>query len=202
MPNVNPNQRIYDVLKDIERGVYRLPNIQRGFEWEKDRICKLLDSVLHEYPIGAIMIWLPPEALQHDIQTRPFIKDFDPNQDYLSTPAHPSHQESYLVLDGQQRLQSLYLAFFGTYDGRRVYFQIDYTPSPAADDDGPFDLRHPSEANNNPALVHPAELIALDYRTKSAFAENRAATLCADISDPALQAEQLSTRREIGRAHV
>jgi hypothetical protein len=42
MPNLNPNQRIYDVFKDIERGVYRLPNIQRGFEWEEDRICKLL----------------------------------------------------------------------------------------------------------------------------------------------------------------
>jgi uncharacterized protein with ParB-like and HNH nuclease domain len=164
MPNLNPNQRIYDVLKDIERGVYRLPNIQRGFEWEEDRICKLLDSVLHEYPIGAIMVWLPPETLQKDIQTRPFVKDFDATQDYLSQPAHPSHQESYLVLDGQQRLQSLYLAFFGTYNNRRVYFQIDYAPSPEADDDGPFDLLTPTEANGRPELIHPAQLIQLDYR--------------------------------------
>src|SRR5579864_1412694 len=98
-----------------------------------------LDSVLHQYPIGAIMVWLPPESLLKDIQTRPLIKDFDTSQDYRSQAAHPSHQESYLVLDGQQRLQSLYLAFFGTYNSRRIYFQIDYAPSAETDDDGPFE---------------------------------------------------------------
>jgi len=195
MPNLNPNQRIYDVLKDIERGVYWLPNIQRGFEWDEDRICKLLDSVLHEYPIGAIMVWLPPETLHRDIQTRPFVKDFDATQDYLSQAAHPSNQESYLVLDGQQRLQSLYLAFFGTYNSRRVYFQIDYAPSPEADDDGPFELLSPTEANAKPELIHPAQLIQLDYRTKSDFAEQRAAALCANIAVGTFRAEQQANKR-------
>jgi Protein of unknown function DUF262 len=195
MPNLNPNQRIYDVLKDIERGVYRLPNIQRGFEWDEDRICKLLDSVLHEYPIGAIMVWLPPETIHKDIQTRPFVKDFDTTQDYLSQAAHPSHQESYLVLDGQQRLQSLYLAFFGTYNNRRIYFQIDHASSPEADGDGPFELLTVAEANTRLGLVHPAQLIQLDYRTKSEFAEQSAATLCADIDDPTLRVEKQATKR-------
>ena len=195
MPNLNPNQRIYDVLKDIDRGLYQLPNIQRGFEWEEDRICKLLDSVLHEYPIGAIMVWLPPENLQQDIQTRPFVRDFDTSQDYLSQAAHPGHQDSYMVLDGQQRLQSLYIAFFGTYNDRRVYFQIDYVPSAEADDDGPFELLTPAEAQIRPELIHPAQLIQLDYRTKSTFAEQLATALCADIADDTLRSEQEATKR-------
>jgi hypothetical protein len=195
MPRLNPNQRIYDVLTEIDRGAYRLPNIQRGFEWEGDRICKLLDSVLHEYPIGAIMVWLPTDAVQGDIQTRSFVKDFDTSQDYLSQPAHPNQQESYLVLDGQQRLQSLYIAFYGTYDGRSVYFHIDYTPSSDAEDDGPFELLGPKDASAKPELIHPAQLIKLDYRTKFDFAEERAAALCANLDDAVLKAQHHAAKR-------
>jgi len=197
MPNLNPNQRIYDVLQDIERGIYRLPNIQRGFEWQEDRICKLLDSVLHEYPIGAIMVWLPPEDIQKDIQTRSFVKDFDSAQDYLSSAVHPSQSESYLVLDGQQRLQSLYLAFFGTYDGRRAYFQIDYAPEPATDDDGPFEILTPVEANSRPELIQISEIVKLDYHTKSAFAEQRAAAVCTGVTDPQVRADKQALKRSI-----
>jgi hypothetical protein len=40
-----------------------------------------------------------------------------------------------MVLDGQQRLQSLYLAIFGTYDGRRLYFNVTSGPNAAKADD-------------------------------------------------------------------
>ena len=59
MAKLNPNQRIYDVMGEIQRGTYRIPNIQRGFEWNKPRVLKLLDSIMHGYPIGAIMVWKP-----------------------------------------------------------------------------------------------------------------------------------------------
>jgi hypothetical protein len=133
--------------------------------------------------------------IHKDIQTRPFVKDFDTTQDYLSQAAHPGHQESYLVLDGQQRLQSLYLAFFGTYNNRRVFFQLDYVPSAETDDDGPFELLTVTEANARPELVHPAELIRLDYRTKSDFAEHRANALCADVDDATVRAEKQAVKR-------
>ena len=55
MAKLNPNQRIYDVILDIHQGEYRIPNIQRGYEWDKPRIAKLLDSIMNGYPIGAIM---------------------------------------------------------------------------------------------------------------------------------------------------
>src|SRR5262249_26094760 len=135
MANLNPNQRIHDVLLDIERGLYRIPNIQRGYEWDKPRVAKLLDSIMNGYPIGAIMVWKPTPDVQRDISDRSFVKDFRSDQDYLSDAAHASDAEAYLVLDGQQRMQSLYLSFFGSYDGARVYMALDHLPSPEADDD-------------------------------------------------------------------
>ena len=129
MSNLNPNQRIYDVLLEIEHGKYRIPDIQRGYEWDKDRAANLLDSILNGYPFGAIMVWQPRDDIRDDIQSRDFVKEFDSRADYLSQKAHPATKDAYLVLDGQQRLQSLYIAFFGCYDSARLYFQIDHIPS-------------------------------------------------------------------------
>ncbi|MBU6435573.1 MAG: DUF262 domain-containing protein, partial [Nitrospirae bacterium] len=54
--NLNPNARIHDVADDIGRGLYRIPSIQRGYEWGQQRALKLLDSIMNGYPIGAIMV--------------------------------------------------------------------------------------------------------------------------------------------------
>jgi hypothetical protein len=184
MTNLNPNQRIIDVLLDIHRGYYRIPNIQRGYEWDKTRISKLLDSIMNGYPIGAIMVWKPTPEIQRDISDRDFVRDFYSDQDYLSDAAHPSDSEAYLVLDGQQRLQSLYLSFFGSYDGERVYMAIDHLPSPEADDDD-YDFRFltPKEAEKRPNMVHLAEIVKLDSDTKYDFAERLAVRLAATVSD-------------------
>src|SRR5262245_34826186 len=109
--DLNPNQRIFDVLKAVERGTYRVPSIQRGFEWGPERVSKLLDSVMSGYPIGAIMVWQPTNEIRGDIPTRRFVDKYESSRDYLSEPPHPADDEAYLVLDGQQRLQSLYLSF-------------------------------------------------------------------------------------------
>ncbi len=112
MFDLNPNQRIYDVAQAIHQGRYRIPNIQRGYEWGTGRVAKLLDSIMSGYPIGAIMVWRPTDEIRRDIQTRRFVADFESAHDYLSEPPHEADAgpEAYLVLDGQQRLQSLYLS--------------------------------------------------------------------------------------------
>ena len=194
--NLNPNQRIYDVLQSIHQGQYRIPNIQRGYEWNQERVTKLLDSIMSGYPIGAIMVWRPTEEIRADILTRPFIKDFESTRDYVSDESHPSDQEAHLVLDGQQRLQSLYLSFFGSYDKKRVYIQIDYVPTEAGDDtDYRFEFLIPEEARARPAMVHVAEVIQLDSDTKFDFAEKRAHQLCAHVMDATIQAAELTKRR-------
>ena len=197
MANLNPNQRIYDVMGEIHRGSYRIPNIQRGYEWGKARIAKLLDSIMNGYPIGAIMVWKPTPEVQADISDRSFIADFRSDQDYLSDSAHPSDAEAYLVLDGQQRLQSLYLSFYGSYDGARVYMAIDHLPSPQADDDDyEFEFLTRDEARQMPQMIPLAEIVKLDADTKSEFAENLAQKLAAGVSDPADRQRVESDKRK------
>jgi hypothetical protein len=201
MASLNPNQRIFDVMNEIHRGAYRIPNIQRGFEWNKPRIAKLLDSIMNGYPIGAIMVWKPTPEIQADISDRRFIADFRSDQDYLTDAAHASDAEAYLVLDGQQRLQSLYLSFFGSYDGTRVYMAIDHLPASQADDDDyEFPFLTPDEARQKPQMLALAEIVKLDADTKSEFTENLAQRLAKDIADPAeRQRVEADKRKRIAR---
>lgn len=183
MAKLNPNQRIYDVMGEIKRGTYRIPNIQRGFEWNKPRVLKLLDSIMHGYPIGAIMVWNPTPEIQADISDREFVPDFRSDQDYVTDAPHASDKEAYLVLDGQQRLQSLYLSFFGSYDGERVYLAIDYEPT-ADDGDYGFAFLTPDQAKAKPNMLPLVTIVELEAETKSKFAKNLAQKLTAGITDP------------------
>ncbi len=195
MAKLNPNQRIFDVMGEIRRGTYRIPNIQRGFEWNKPRVAKLLDSIMHGYPIGAIMVWKPTPEVQADISDREFVPDFHSDQDYLTDAPHASDKEAYLVLDGQQRLQSLYLSFFGSYDGARVYLAIDYEPN-AEDDDYGFTFLTLEEARLQPNMLPLVQIVELDADTKSEFSENLAQRLAAGIPDPVERQRNESDKRK------
>ena len=130
------------------------------------------------------MVWKPTPEVQSEISDRSFIDDFRSDQDYLSDAAHPSDAEAYLVLDGQQRMQSLYLSFFGSYDGARVYMAIDHLPSPEADDDDyDFQFLTPEEAKQRPQMVPLAQIVKLEVDTKSDFAEELAARLVATLDN-------------------
>jgi hypothetical protein len=84
-----------------------------------------MDSLMSDYPIGSLLVWKPPTKL--GIRTRDFSKDY--KSGYRPTSeASPLKESPFLVLDGQQRLQSLYLAFFGSYDGKFLYLKIDSDP--------------------------------------------------------------------------
>lgn len=165
MGKIKQTQRVYDLVKDIEDGRYRLPSIQRSFVWEQDRICKLMDSIMNDYPIGSLLVWKPPEDLI--VRSRKFIDILEPGKSFVSetqpTPA-------YLVLDGQQRLQSLYICFFGTYDHKYLYFRTDSDP-----DNEENDLRYhfkfmtPEQASQNIHWMRPTEIISIKFEDISDF---------------------------------
>jgi hypothetical protein len=119
---MKPTQTILEAVKDIHEGRYRLPSIQRSFVWEVEQVYKLLDSLMRDYPIGAFLLWRPGTDLQ--VRNRRFVQEYIPGKRQVSSD-EVMEQGTYLVLDGQQRLQSLYLAFLGTYDDRRLYFKLD-----------------------------------------------------------------------------
>ncbi len=101
-------------------GGFWLPNIQRPFVWKEEQIERVYDSILREYPIGSMLIW----KTQSEIKHRKFIdfwKDSLRISDfYVSENGHAKM----LVLDGQQRIQSLFIGLCGGYNGKELYFNI------------------------------------------------------------------------------
>ena len=110
---------IVNLLEQIKNDEIVLPAIQRNFVWSEDQVEKLLDSIMREYPIGIALLW---EAYE-DIQYRPFVKDYKSGSGYIFRD-NRQHRRLKLVLDGQQRLQSLYTAMYGTHKGKYMYFDV------------------------------------------------------------------------------
>jgi hypothetical protein len=170
MGELNPTQQICQVVEDMKRKLYQLPSIQRTFVWEQQQILRLLDSIMCRYPIGAVMVWRPP----NQIRCRPFLDRYDKGDRLLAELPAPAERQAYMVLDGQQRLQSLFLSFTGSYDRKRVYLRI-YGP-PGEDDDGlhyRFEFLTDAEAQMEPAFVHLGELARLDVPDIDEFVGNR-----------------------------
>lgn len=106
------------LLDGIEKGRIVLPAIQREFVWNADRIEKLFDSLFRGYPIGVVLLWDTTEAIQY----RTFVVDH--SRGARATYKENNGETVQLVLDGQQRLTSLYIALRGSLDGRKLHFDV------------------------------------------------------------------------------
>lgn len=94
-------ESLLDILRSIKEGKAQLPDFQRGWVWDDEHIKSLLASVSLSYPIGAIMM----------LQTGNEEVRFKPRLVEGVALDHPLVPER-LILDGQQRLTSLYQALF------------------------------------------------------------------------------------------
>ena len=103
-----------------EEGGFWLPNIQRPFVWGEDQICRLFDSILREYPISTLLIW----KTNSTIRRRKFIDNWKDTLRLTDFYIPSDTKKKCLVLDGQQRLQSLYIALTGSFEGRELFFNI------------------------------------------------------------------------------
>ena len=110
---------IMGLLNQISDDEIVLPAIQRDFVWTESQTETLLDSIMRGYPIGIALLW----ETYNDIQYRTFERDFREGTLY-SYRDNIEHRRLRVVLDGQQRLQSLYIALHGQRDGRSIYFDV------------------------------------------------------------------------------
>lgn len=111
-------------IEDLINKSIFLPMLQRGFEWGEERIEKFFDSLVKGIPLGLILLY------QHDssffqIHGRKFFEKFDENTEKEQYKYElPIGNGNFLVIDGQQRLQALYLAIKGSYYGKVLYHNI------------------------------------------------------------------------------
>ena len=93
----------YEVLiNDITEGKIKIPQFQRDFVWPIQKSASLIDSVIKGYPIGTFTFWQTTETLRavKSLGGQPL------REPQAGVPVD-------YVLDGQQRLTSLYACFKG-----------------------------------------------------------------------------------------
>ncbi|WQS02498.1 DUF262 domain-containing HNH endonuclease family protein [Helicobacter pylori] len=154
-------------IKDVVDGLnvsYFLPDIQREYVWlkkaDEKKIEQLFDSILRGYPIGSFLFWkLPKEDIAKsgeqdsdklNFQLYQFITNYDerkPHNEKIYIE-QIKRDELYIVLDGQQRLTSLYIGLKGTrtlrkkrskkgsrndnpnaYEEKRLYLNLKHQPN-------------------------------------------------------------------------
>ena len=123
-------KRIAEVIGNINNS-YLLPAIQREFVWSTKDIVDLFDSLLRDYPIGALLQW---NLSAEDAKSQPkykFVTDYVEESSYppsLTSPTHrnppfesddPLPSPVKLVLDGQQRLTALNIGLKGSFYERK-----------------------------------------------------------------------------------
>ena len=98
-----PGNMLYNnLIANIEQGQIKIPQFQRKFVWSIEETAGLIDSILKGYPIGTFIIWETNDRLRS-------IRNIG-NFQFPDTPDGNTVQ---YVLDGQQRMTSLYVALRG-----------------------------------------------------------------------------------------
>jgi hypothetical protein len=93
-------EKIDKIINRINSGDIRIPAFQRAYVWKQNQILELLDSVVKNYPIGSILLWSTSDKLKH---TR--------NIAGYKIPDNADEYPVNYVLDGQQRISSIYATF-------------------------------------------------------------------------------------------
>lgn len=122
----NVDKKYEALFLEIDSGQIKLPMFQREFVWDKEQSAKLIDSLLKGYPIGTFIFWKTREALRS-------VKNIGNHK----LPETPKGDYAQYILDGQQRITSLYAIRKGiriSKDGkeinyRDIYVNLDYDSS-------------------------------------------------------------------------
>jgi hypothetical protein len=98
----------------MKQGNLQIPRFQREFVWPTSKTRALLDSMFKEFPIGTFFFWQSPKDFSHFFRK---LEELNIPEPLLGLPV------SY-ILDGQQRLTSLYVTINGLQVGSRDYGKI------------------------------------------------------------------------------
>lgn len=129
---------LFRLIGEINYSLF-LPHIQRPFVWEEEQMRRLFDSLMRNYPIQTLLFWRTKDA----IKVRGFMPTINWDADLhllYDNAKSASGVEKTFVLDGQQRLQTLFALFNGSVLGSDGKTELEaYTDLTAGDlpnDDG------------------------------------------------------------------
>ncbi len=125
----NQPKKYHTLFADIDTRRTKIPMFQRDFVWSDEQTAKLIDSIIKGFPIGAFIFWQTRDELRH-------IR----NIGNIALPDTPKGDSRQYVLDGQQRITSLYAVRKGvriTREGEEIDYKrisIDLSRDPDAED--------------------------------------------------------------------
>jgi uncharacterized protein with ParB-like and HNH nuclease domain len=107
---------IKEAIDSVHKKDYLLPAIQREFVWDTYQIERLFDSLMRDYPISSFLFWEVEKKNIKNYQFYEFVREYH-ERDNTHNPKANIDGESGItaILDGQQRLTSLYIGLKGTY---------------------------------------------------------------------------------------
>jgi len=109
---------LLDLKRKFEANEFAIPEIQRQYVWKKPSICKLMDSIFKNYPIGIGLIWTA--KISEAINIRP-------NNKTIIPPFNKRAQKADLIIDGQQRLSTIYGVLFGIGENNEAQSYINFS---------------------------------------------------------------------------
>lgn len=116
MSGFQPAITISQIIERISNNDFLLPAFQREFVWSAKQIEDLFNSIMKGYPINSMLFWKVKEKTKGDFK---FYKFLDTYREWFKT--HNEHIQTdrkndfWAILDGQQRLTSLYIGLCGSY---------------------------------------------------------------------------------------
>lgn len=113
---------IRQAMRNIDDRTFLLPAIQRNFVWSTSQICTLFDSMMRKYPINTFMMWdVSSKEIKDKYKFYSFLSDycerFKESNDHV--PTQGEFKDFKAIIDGQQRLTSIYIGLKGSYAYKR-----------------------------------------------------------------------------------
>lgn len=184
---------IAEAIDNIEANRYLLPAIQREFVWPSEKIEWLFDSLMRGYPISSFLFWNVESSSGPTYKFYRFLRKFRQVYQVHNEEATIDGLKDFTaVLDGQQRLTSLYIGLKGSYaykekwrhwsndewsmPTRQLYLNIKRKLNPDDEEDGrEFEFSFLKESDTAKADIHAGEWFRvgkiLDLRNIATFNE-------------------------------
>ncbi len=107
---------IKEAKENIESNKFLLPSIQREFIWKHEKVEWLFDSLMKNYPISSFLFWQVNSEVKKGYKFYKFISKYrEKYKTHNSEISVDGIDEFKAILDGQQRLTSLYIGLKGSY---------------------------------------------------------------------------------------
>ncbi|MEC5143125.1 DUF262 domain-containing protein [Chitinophaga sp. 212800010-3] len=186
-----------------------LPAIQREYVWNTKAIEKLFDSIMGDYPISTFLFWKIREENKDQWTAYEFIRDFDGEKPHNKEANLAGvNQDIFLVLDGQQRLTSLFIGLKGSYrffyykwHKTRLYFNL-LTPvvEPENPEELTYDFEFRTDKLSDPKNPKPQYWYLVGDILNHADAEDAKKSIKGDLANFTEEQKDIANTH-IGRLH-